>query len=351
MAQHLKRLMAGAALLSLVGLAPALAQDGAATLADLKQHVAAAHQAAGKDFGWAADMLCLNAVYGGDVIGEFYAGKRMSDPDEDFEPVQVFDGVYYVGLREIGAYAIKTSAGVVLIDTLLPGQTESLLIPHLKKVGIDPSQIKYVIVTHGHADHFGGAKYIQDHFKAAKIALTAPDWDLLAKLPQTGDDAPPRRDQVVADGDKITVGDRTFTIVFIPGHTPGAVSVLMAVKDHGVPHMAMVLGGAGWGLAAMPMPMRPVYAKSLEHMQAVAEANHVDVALENHPFLSNSLLRMAQLRGRKEGAPNPLVIGEDGYRRYITVFKECHAASTDRYKMLADKYGADPKAWPAQFAP
>ena len=342
-----KGLMAAAAL-TVLG-APALAQDSASPLlGDLKQHVAAAHQAAGKDFGWAADMLCLNAEYGGDVIGEFYAGKRMSDIDGDFEPVQVFDGVYYVGLREIGVYAIKTSAGVVLIDSLLPGQAETLLIPHLKKVGIDPAQVKFVIVTHGHVDHMGGASYFQDHYKA-KVAMTGQDWDFIEKAPAAEPGAQPKRDQVVKDGDKITVGDRTFTILFTPGHTPGSLSVLMDVKDHGVAHKALLFGGAGWGLAAMPMPMRPIYANSLNHLETEAAANHVDVALEGHPFLSNSLLRIAQLRNRKEGAPNPLVIGEDGYKRYISVFKECHAASTDRYQMLAAKYGTDPKKWPGQF--
>jgi metallo-beta-lactamase class B len=347
MRARFKGLMAATSLCAF-GALPALAQDTpAGLLADLKQHVAAAHQSAGKEFGWAADMLCLNASYGGDVIGEFYAGRRMSDVDGDFEPVQVFDGVYYVGLREIGAYAIKTSAGVVLIDSLLPGQTETLLIPHLKKVGITPDQVKYVIVTHAHPDHMGGARYFQDRYKA-KVALTAPDWDMIAKLPAGGEPAP-RRDQVVADGDRITVGDRTFTILFTPGHTPGSLSVLMPVKDHGVAHTALLFGGAGWGLAAMPMAARPVYANSLARLEQAAQANHVDVALEGHPFLSNSLLRMAQLRDRKAGAPNPLVIGEDGYRRYIAVFKECHAASTDRYRLLAGKYGADPKAWPGQF--
>ncbi len=342
-------LAATAGVLALIPLAQTFAQDsGAGLLADLKQHSAAAHTAAGKDWTWMANMMCQNAEFGGDVIGHFWAGQRMGDADQDFEPVQVFDGVYYVGLREIGAYAIKTSAGVILIDSLLPGQAEPYLVPHLKKVGIDPSQVKYVIVTHGHADHMGGAAYFQDKYKA-KVAMTAPDWDMIEKAPAKEPGGQPKRDQVVKDGDKITLGDRTLTILFTPGHTPGSLSVLMDVKDKGAPHKAILFGGAGWGLALMPMPMRPIYANSLNHLQETATANHVDVELDGHGFLTGSILKIAQLRDRKAGAPNPLVIGEDGYKHYIDVFKECHAASTDRYQMLAAKYGPDPRKWQPQI--
>ncbi|HEY4030077.1 MAG TPA: MBL fold metallo-hydrolase [Caulobacteraceae bacterium] len=339
--------LAAAALMAFAPRAQAQ-ETPAGLMTDLEAHVAAAHSAAGKDFAWQADMMCLNAQYGGDLVGQFWAGSRMSANDQDFEPTEIFDGVYYVGLRDIGAYAIKTSKGVVLIDGLLPGQTDRYLIPHLKKVGITPDQITYVIATHSHEDHFGGAKTLQDRYKA-RVVMTGPDWDVVDKLPQTGAGAPPRRDVVAADGDRITVGDRTFTILLTPGHTVGALSVMFAVTDHGQPHMALLFGGAGWGLKSMPMAMRPIYAKSLDHLGEAAAANHVDVALEGHPFLGATLARIADERVRKAGTPNPLVIGEDGYRRYLTVFKECHAASTDRYRLLTIKYGPDSKAWKTGF--
>ena len=41
--------------------------------------------------------------------------------------------------------------------------------------GLDPAQIKYVIVQHGHFDHFGGAQYLQDKYKA-RILMAAEDW-------------------------------------------------------------------------------------------------------------------------------------------------------------------------------
>ena len=330
---------------SVVALAPAaMAQDKAAgQIAEIKQHTAAAHQIAGRDFAWMANMMCLNAEYGGELIGYFYAGQRMSDVDQDFEPTQIFDGVYYVGLREIGAYAIKTSAGVILVDSLLPGQTETYLIPHLAKVGIKPQDVKYLITTHAHTDHMGGAKYFQDKYKT-KLVMTAQDWEGAVKT-----EGGPAKDVVVADGDKVTLGDKSVTIVFAPGHTPGALSVVMDVKDKGTPHKVFLMGGAGWGLAAMPPPMRPIYTNSLNQIEQVMQQNKVDVVLDGHAFLTNSLLKIAQVRQLKAGAPNPLVIGEEGAKKWITIMKECHAASNARYQWLSDKFGADPRQWPRQI--
>ena len=61
---------------------------------------------------------------------------------------------------------------------------ESVLLPGLKALGFDPAKVRYVIVTHGHSDHFGAARYFQDTYQA-KVFLSAADWDLV--------DAPPAR--------------------------------------------------------------------------------------------------------------------------------------------------------------
>jgi len=56
-------------------------------------------------------------------------------------------------------WAVTTSAGIVLIDAGYADQLESVLLPGMKKLGLDPSQVRYVILGHGHGDHFGGALY------------------------------------------------------------------------------------------------------------------------------------------------------------------------------------------------
>lgn len=44
--------------------------------------------------------------------GRLFAASRLKAPDADFEPVKAFDNLYYVGLTEIGAWAVQTSAGI-----------------------------------------------------------------------------------------------------------------------------------------------------------------------------------------------------------------------------------------------
>ena len=90
----------------------------------------------------------------------------------------------------------------------------------LLNFGLDPNDIKYVIVTHAHDDRYWGAKPLQDTYPNARIAMSAADWDIVAR-----DNSPaqlkPRKDMVVTDGQKITLGGVTVTLYVTPGHTPG----------------------------------------------------------------------------------------------------------------------------------
>ena len=94
-----------------------------------------------------------------------------------------------------------------------------------------------MIVTHGHSDHFGAARYLQDTY-GAKVFLSKADWDLMDAPPAQGKGAPapqPKRDQVVADLQPIVLGDTSILPVLIPGHTPGALALMLirAVFDAG----------------------------------------------------------------------------------------------------------------------
>src|SRR2546427_2627536 len=69
------------------------------------------------------------------------------------EPVKVFDNLYFVGMTEYSAWAVKTSQGLILLDTIYDYSVEDEVVGGLKKLGLDPATVKYALVSHGHLDH------------------------------------------------------------------------------------------------------------------------------------------------------------------------------------------------------
>ena len=165
------------------------------------------------------------------------------------EPLKVFDNLFYVGEREYSAWAVTTSAGIIIIDPIYDYSVEEQVVGGLKKLGLDRGQIKYVVVSHAHRDHAGGAWYLQERF-GARVLLTAPDWEMLERNTQNW--PKPKRDMVVADGQQLTLGDTTLTFVHTFGHTPGTMSTLVPVKDGGKPHIAALWGGTGFNFTITP---------------------------------------------------------------------------------------------------
>ena len=178
-------------------------------------------------------------------------GQRRGTPDVSTwhaEPVKVFDNLYFVGMTEYSAWAVVTSQGIIVIDTIYNYSVEDEIVGGLKKLGFDPANIKYAIVSHAHTDHSGGARYLQDHF-GTKIVLSAADWDLFES--NTPEAARPKRDIVATDGYKLTLGDTTLTLHLTPGHTPGAISTIIPVKDQGRPHVVAEWGGTAFNFYAV----------------------------------------------------------------------------------------------------
>src|SRR5262245_29628264 len=82
------------------------------------------------------------------------------------EPVKVFDNLYWFGQTEFSVWAVTTSAGIIVLDTIFDYSVQDEVVDGMRKMGLDPAQIKYAIVSHGHGDHSGGAKLLQDEYNA-----------------------------------------------------------------------------------------------------------------------------------------------------------------------------------------
>ena len=120
-----------------------------------------------------------------------------------------------------------------MIDTNFAWAAQPEIVEGLTKLGLNPSDVKYSIISHAHGDHDQGAALLQTEF-GAKVVMGAPDWeDTLKRSPDAPGGVPKRDISVGPEGSKVTLGDTTINIVFTPGHTPGTLSYIFPVKDGG----------------------------------------------------------------------------------------------------------------------
>ncbi|HXD15767.1 MAG TPA: MBL fold metallo-hydrolase [Vicinamibacterales bacterium] len=257
-------------------------------------------------------------------------GGPARDPDprpmQTVEPLKVFDNLYYVGFEQVGTWTLDTGDGLILFDTLNnPREAEEVLVPGLKQLGLDPANIKYIVLSHGHADHFGGAPYFQEHYHTP-VMMTAADWDLIARPPGPNASAAarnrvlPTRDRVINDGDTLTLGNATIRFGIYPGHTPGTIMMTVPVLDHGVRRVWLVPAGA------LQVPDKPSL-RAFEHViNDYFRKDNPEMVFNSHPLTMNDgLAKMAAIRSNPN-APNPFIIGKERTARYLDIMLACRKA-------------------------
>jgi metallo-beta-lactamase class B len=295
------------------------------------QHVEAARRAAGSDHGFIFGRLCeepIRAIQAAPAVGEVPAELPGKDPARKWyvEPARVFDDLFFLGQSAFSVWGLRTSAGIILVDSIFDYSVEDEVIGGLRKLGIDPAEIRYVIISHAHADHSGGAGILQQH--GARVVMSEADWQLYE---QGNDKVKAKRDIVATDGMPITLGGTTVRVYITPGHTHGTISTVLPVRDNGRPHVAALWGGTLFNFRDSPGDPRDarlkVYAESAARFREVAKTAGADILLSNHTAYDGSTVKLPALANRKPGQPHPYVIGADVVQRYFRVAEECAVAA------------------------
>lgn len=302
----------------------AFAQDS------IDSHLVAARNAAGFDFTGTLARLCVAPPIMPLGIRDAAPGPPRPRDTWYIEPAKVFDNLYFVGSKIHSSWALTTSQGIILIDTLFTYNSEEEIVGGLKKLGFNPATVKYVIISHAHGDHVGGAKLMQDRF-GSRIVMGGPDWDSIEKSQHGYPEGKPKRDIVADDGQKITLGDTSVTIVTTPGHTPGTLSLIFTVKDHGKPLTVAYSGGTAFNFPST-VPNFDTYIKSQHKMAEAAAAAHATILMSNHSEFDDAVTKIKMLAARKPGEPHPFELGEAAVQRYFTVTSEC--AQAQRLKLI-----------------
>ncbi|MEP7309545.1 MAG: MBL fold metallo-hydrolase [Acidobacteriota bacterium] len=300
---------------------------------DVDAHVAAAKAAAGQDHVGLFDAACAATSIRpgpgpqpGTLPGKAPGQREGPAPDRSrwyVEPAKVFDNLYFVGEKEFSSWAVVASDGIIVIDAIYDYSVEEEVVGGLKKLGLDPTKIKYLIVSHAHADHYAGARFLQDRLHP-RVILSAADWDFLERTET--EDKRPKRDMIATDGMKLTLGDTTLTLYLTPGHTAGTISTLIPVKDGGRPHLAALWGGTMFNFPRSRAAF-DTYIASAERFQGVLARAGADTVISNHTPYDGSKTKIPALATRKPGEQHPYVIGGDAVKRYLTVAKECATAA------------------------
>jgi metallo-beta-lactamase class B len=295
----------------------------------------AAKTAAGFEFLGTLVRTCLLPQSGGenltDVAPPYVTDPSKAPPRETWfaEPAKVFDNLYFVGGKLHSSWALTTKDGIILIDTIYPYNSEELIVGGMKKVGLDPAQIKYVLISHAHGDHIGGAETLQKRY-GARIVMAGPDWDWVEKYPNRYKTMAPKRDIVATDGMKITLGETAVTIWLTPGHTPGTMSYTFSVLDQGKPVNVAYSGGTAFNFVNnTPDPgikNFQIYIDSQKHIAAKAAETKASVLLSNHSEFDNAVNKNRMLAGRGNG-PHPYEIGADWVQKYFQVMQGCARAA------------------------
>lgn len=292
----------------------------------IEAHLAAAKRAAGLDFPGTLVRLCLVPR-----ATEGRGGPRVI-PDRAAwyaEPARMFDNLYFIGTKIHSAWALKTSGGIIVIDTLYNYAAEAEIVDGLKTLGLDPAAVKYVIVSHAHGDHDEGARLLQDRY-GAHVVFGAADWDALEKMTAMPGGVP-KRDIVGMDRQKITLGDGSVMLITTPGHTPGTLSLLFDVKDRGKPLKVIYAGGTAFNFPE-DVPHYETYIASQHKMSEVVAREKPSVLMTNHSEFDNAWQRGRLAKVRAPGEPHPYDIGADTVARYFTVTGEC--AEAERLRLL-----------------
>ncbi len=239
-------------------------------------------------------------------------------------PSQLFDNLYYVGRTDVGAWVLRTSDGLVLFDTLYtPEEAANIIEPGMRELGLDPAQIKLVVLTHNHNDHSGGMSYFRS--KGVRVMVSEADWGALGGVPNP--------ESVIRDGQVVTFGDTSITLLLIPGHTPGTIAAMFPVFDRGQRHMALLAGGIG---PTGGVDQHRTAIASIARLSAVTRQAGVDVFVDPHEAIIDSAAwgYIMNPEGRKPNQ-NDLIVGADGFQRFTQMLSTCMEARVVMFQQNA----------------
>ncbi len=235
------------------------------------------------------------------------------------KPFKILGNLYYVGDKRVCAHLIDTGEGLILFDAGYQ-HTIHMLVDSIWSLGFNPRDVKYLILSHGHYDHFGACNEFRALY-GVKSFMSKADCEMLKNTPRAGllDMNPnphallPVIDYEFEDDEIISLGNTQIECVLSPGHSPGTTSFFFDITDSGKTYQVGYFGGTGFLTLyrdflkkyELPLELQEQFAQTLNDLKS----RQVDISLGNHPA-QNSTLKKRRLM-IENPAVNPFIDPEE----------------------------------------
>ena len=220
-------------------------------------------------------------------------GQIVQNPEwrQPFPAFKLIGNVYWVGTYDLSTYLITTDAGHILINTGFP-ETVPEIQKGVEQLGFQLRDVKILLATHAHADHVAGLAELK-RLTGAEMWMSEADAVSLedggksdfrfGDSPETYID-PVQVDRTLKDQDRIALGGVTLTAHHHPGHTKGATSFTLTVREGDRDYRVAIvnMGSINPGVTVSGMPKYPTIGDDYARTFAAQKALPVDVFLASH---------------------------------------------------------------------
>jgi metallo-beta-lactamase class B len=219
------------------------------------------------------------------------AAPQNADWTKPFPPFRIIGNIYWVGSYDLSTYLITTPQGNILINTGV-GDTATQIKASVEQLGFKLTDTKILTATHGHFDHVAGLAELK-RMTGARVVVSAGDKELLesggAADFRFGDTPgarfePVKVDQIVKDGDDISLGGTVLTAHHHPGHTKGATSFTVNVQEAGKTYRVIIanMGSINPGVTVSGMAKYPGIAQDYARTFRAQKDMSIDIWLASH---------------------------------------------------------------------
>lgn len=224
----------------------------------------------------------------------------------DVAPFHIADNLYYVGNRDVSCHLFDTGEGLLLLDASYT-QAAYLLTESIRGLGFDPKDIKWILHSHGHIDHFGCTRMLVEKY-GCKTYFPEVDLPLLGERAdlnwheEFGQNYEPPFDTyfvpdvLVKPGDVLQFGNTKVELYDAGGHTPGTLALRFTLPG-GL--KAAMHGGVGVNTLSsaysqkknLGTTWRDAFIRNVRALYGL----EVDIVLGNHPGQTKTFQKLQRL--------------------------------------------------------